>query len=68
LTVAIDNPITGEHEALDLRPHGEPEPDGGLLLLPGESSAAIFRGIAYGAVICLCFWIPLAIVVAIVLV
>ena len=68
MTVALDNPITGEHDALDLWPVAEVEPEGELILLLGESSPALFRGIAYGVLICLCFWIPLAVAVAVILV
>ena len=68
MTVALDNPVTGEHAALDPWPVAEGEPEGELILLLGECSPALFRGMAYGALICLCFWIPLAIAVVLTIV
>ena len=58
----------GRARALDPWPVTEGEPEGELILLGVESSPALFRGIAYGVLICLCFWIPLAVAVAIILV
>ena len=66
MTVALDNPVTGEHAALDPWPVTEGEPEGELILLAGRVQPALFRGIAYGVLICMCFWIPLAVAVAII--
>ena len=68
MTVALDNPITGEHDALELWPVADVEPEGELILLSSEPGGALFRGMAYGALICLCFWIPLAIAVVLTIV
>jgi len=68
LTVTLDNPITGEHEPLDVWPVADTEREDELTLPLSESSTALFRGVVYGGLICLCFWIALAVVVVVVLV
>jgi hypothetical protein len=68
LTIALDNPITGKYAALDQWPVADGQPEDELILLVGESSRALSRGIINGVLICLCFWIPLAVALAIVLV
>ena len=53
---------------MDQWPVAEGRPEDELILLVAESSRALFRGMAYGALICLCFWIPLAIAVTLAIV
>jgi hypothetical protein len=62
LTVVLDKPPPSPDLALpDASPPMEEGDPGQPIVLRTESGVTFFRGVIHGSLICLCFWIPLAV-------